>query len=172
MKGFSAVELLVYIGVLTIVLGAITFFTFGVIQNERSIADRVHAVEELDFAMRQVIDQIRAVKSIYPEPTSFFSSGGFSSILALENTDSSGTGTVMFSVVPGGTDQYLQMSDGITTRRLTSPMVYVDRFSLVCISAQGSCTGSPEAVQVRLGLRNTKTQEFIEITTGAIPRGF
>jgi len=172
MNGFTALELLVYIGVLTIVLGSITFFTINIIQNERTLSDRARTTDELDFAMRQIIDQTRGAKSIRPIPQSDFAAGGNTSKLALEKSGIGGSTTVVFSVVINGDDAYLKMDDGSVVSRLTSPSVYADQFSLKCVSADSPCASEPQAVQVTLGLRNLKTQEVIKITTGAMPRGF
>ncbi len=166
-RAFTLIELLVYVGVLVVVLGAIFFFMVNIIANEQSIGDRVRMMDEADFAMRQVLDQARGAKYIYPTPTTVFVAGGSGGQLILEKTNatvnfyvSAGVFTMTDSAVPG----YI--------RALTSPRVAVDTFALVCMGIASPCESDPKGVRITLGLRDVVTNQTITITTSATPRGY
>jgi len=168
-RGFTLIELIAYVGVLTIVLGAMTFYIFNIIYSEDEIGARVRIAGEADFAMRQIIDQIRGVKRIMSNAEgSAFYAGGNTSVLKLEKGDGS---TVTFSVLGTSPNTSLVL-ESATTRTLTSPRVEVSQFSLVCIGKTSPCDSNPGAVVVTLRLKDKETTQEHILTTGVTPRGF
>jgi hypothetical protein len=169
-EGFTAIEMIAYIGILTIVLGIVTFYIMNIIRNENIIGDRVRMIDEADFAMRQILDNIRGSIEILPDPESTFVKSDppcSACVLALAQGNDT---RVTFSVNTGVLEIY-NSSEG-TTKKLTSPRVSVDRFSFKCAGGVATCIEEPKAVQIEIWVRDIKTQFTEKLISGAIPRGF
>ena len=70
-KGFTLIEMLIYIGILTIIiLFTIYFVSWGIKMSAKSKASQ-EVLENAKFAMEKIIFEIRSAKEIYT-PTSVF----------------------------------------------------------------------------------------------------
>jgi|GEM_PF-3452146 len=170
-RGFTLLELLTYVSILALIIGTVTFFVMNIIRNEGEFADRVRMTDEADFAMRRIIDEVRASILIHTAPTSTFNAGGNSSVLALLQ----GPSTITFYAADAGGGRYeLRMMDSVTsaTAVLTSPRVSVDGFALTCVSNAGTCGDDPKAARITITLRDLDTQQTQTLVSGAMPRGF
>jgi type II secretory pathway component PulJ len=169
-RAFTLVELLAYVGILTVVLGIIFFFIANIIINERSIGERVRVMDEADFAMRQVLDQARGAKNI--DMSTDFAAVGGSDDLILNKTSS----VVSVYVSSGALVMTDTASPGIV-RTLTSPRVTVTQFDLICVgdpstACASPATTNPKGVQIRLSLQDVSTSQTLSVVTSAVPRGY
>ena len=179
-KGVTLIEMLAYLAALTALLTAIVLFTVNLIKNERILASKVATLDEADFAMRQVLDNVRLSKNIRADSggtdNSLFKNSAVNPCatnctLSLQKTGA--TSTVTFWV--DGYNRLAMTEKGpakTLLRELTSARVNVTKFMVTCVGPS-PCGANPKSVQITIELADAAGPSFTQsITTAVISRGY
>jgi len=171
-KGFTLIEMVIYIAIVTVVVGIVVMFGFAAIRTGAKVKTNAEVLDNSRRAMETIIYEIKKSRSVYTPTSAFDTDPGQLSLEQATTTPVDETATFV---------DFFKCGDSLCLRREGSnPMNLTnDRVKVIgLVFTQLSNSSSRPSVQIRLRLESVNASlvpdysSSIDLTSTAILRGY
>ena len=170
-KGFTIIEMLIYVGIAGIVIAVITSFLMDNLKAyDKSVAQQ-NVFQNVNGALRAITDEIRYAKSVYTPTSVLDVDAGQLSVETLLNTPTGESAAYVDFYVDNG--RVYEKRDGQSTSPLTSERVFIEQLRFTKLSAGPGRDSITVSIQARINTQSTnpKDQARIAVNSSATLRG-
>lgn len=165
-QGFTLVEMILYIGSLSLLVLALSGLTLSTIRNYRLSKTKENLTTSADAVLAVFLQEVRNASAIY-DPTTVFDndSGELSLVTGFAATNKTEPATYVDIYLAGG--RVWLKRENETAAALTDETAEVTQFKVVEVKPNDI-----EGIRLYLNIRDRiKTEEKILLTTFAMPKG-
>ncbi|MBI5912906.1 type II secretion system protein [Candidatus Azambacteria bacterium] len=170
-KGFTIIEMLIYVGIAGVVMAVITSSLMDNLKAyDKSVAQQ-NVFQNTNGALRTIIDEIRYAKSVYMPTSVLDADAGQLSVETALNAPSGENGAYVDFYVDNG--RVYEKRDGQSTNPLTSERVFVEQLRFTKFSSATGKDSVTVSIQARINTQSTnlKDQARIAVNSSATLRG-
>jgi len=170
-KGFTIIEMLMYVGIAGIVMTVITSSLMDNVKAyDKSVAQQ-NVFQNVNGALRTITDEIRYAKSVYTPTSVLDDDAGQLSVETVLNAPAGENIAYVDFYVDNG--RVYEKRDGQGANPLTSERVFVEQLRFTKLSAGAGRDSVAVNIQARINTQSTnpKDQAHIAVNSSATLRG-
>ena len=170
-RGFTIIEMLIYVGIAGVVMTAITSLLMDNLKAyDKSVAQQ-NVFQNVNGALRAITDEIRYAKSVYTPTSVFDNDAGQLSVETLLNVPTGENAAYVDFYIDNG--RIYEKRDGQSESPLTSERVFVEQLRFTKLSSTAGKDSVTVSIQARIHTQsiNLKDQARVAVNSSATLRG-
>lgn len=170
-KGFTIIEMLIYVGIAGMVMTVITSSLMDNLKAYDKAVARQNVFQNVNGALRTITNEVRYAKSVYTPTSVFDDDAGQLSVETLLNVPVGEDAAYVDFYVDNG--RIYEKRDGQGASSLTSERVFVERLRFTKLSAAVGKDSVVVNIQARINTQSTKQEEQarVAVNSAATLRG-